>query len=97
MPHSTRSSPALAAKAAGITRAGPQAVSARAERKANAMAVRAVARIMAGSARAPNVCRNRASRVALDPTWKAMAAADVTAAARMELRVLSESGVTGPI
>ncbi len=80
-----------------MTRAGPQAVSARPDRNANPMATREVTRIMAGSAPAPNACRNSASRVALDPTWKAMPAAAVTVAARMAFWVSSESGVTGPI
>jgi len=51
-----------------MTRPGPHAVSARAERKAKAIARSAVAMTITGSARAPKLKRNNASRVALDPT-----------------------------
>ena len=49
---------------------------------------------IAGSAPTPKLERKRASRVALDPTWKAMLAAAATVAAKMAERVSLEPGLT---
>jgi hypothetical protein len=64
-----------------MTRLGPHRLNKRVAKKARATASADVAAIMAGSSVIGKMDRKNASRVALAPTWKAIMAAAVAAAA----------------